>query len=178
MEASINILISSAAYAPSVGGIERVSEIMVKGLAKLGHEVKIATKSKNDQCSDERIFRNPSAIEMLRLLIWADVHLQCNLMTSTFLTSLLLRKPTYLVHHTWLTRPDGSVSSLDVFKRRISALSTRQYAVSQTLASGMYGTCHTIENPFDNGVFFRSKEAKKSRHFLFVGRLVSDKALT
>jgi hypothetical protein len=95
----MKVLIFTTCFAPSIGGIERLTELLATQFVELGHEVVLATLTAGHECRScsFRVVRRPSTRQFLSLLRWCDVHLQANL-SLWHLHPLLFRKA-FVVHH-------------------------------------------------------------------------------
>ena len=100
----MKILFSSYLFHPSVGGIETVSKILAEKFAAAGNEVHVITQTVGDEIggANYRITRRPSIAELIRLLRWSDLFFQNNISLRSLIPGLALRKPTLVVHQTWL----------------------------------------------------------------------------
>ena len=115
------ILISSHAFAPSVGGIETVSELLAEEFVRLGHEVTVVTQTADDQAEEPGYFiiRRPSVRQLFRAIKSCDVFWQNNLSLRTIWPALLLRKPIVITHQgSYCRQPSG----FDVVQRIKRAL--------------------------------------------------------
>ena len=176
----MKILISSHFFAPSVGGIEQVSGILAEEFAKLGHEVKVVTTTAAQTEPPGQPFevcRRPSIVELFRLLCWCDTYLQSNISVATFWPAVLLRKPTLVVYHTWLTRVGGKIGLRDQIKRHVGRLAAKNMAVSEALATSLGFPCDVIPNPYCDDLFMADPDAVRDRELVFLGRLVTDKGV-
>jgi glycogen(starch) synthase len=167
----MRILISSHAFSPSVGGIETASGILGREWLRLGHEVRIVTRTP-DPASDPHPFpviRKPSASTLLREVGWCDVFFQNNVSLGTLWAGLLLRKPTVITHQTWIG--PGAVGSV---KRGALRLVRARVAITRAVA-GRIPSDHVIPNPYRDDLFQPRENQVRQGDILFVGRLVSDK---
>lgn len=173
----MKILMSAHCFPPSVGGLERVSATLAQELAALGHEVRVLTQTpaKDEPPADYAVHRRPTLRQTLALLRWADVYLQSNISLRTLWPALLLRKPTLVVYHGRLSRPDDRIAWQDRLKRTAARFVRRNLAVSTHLARTVPGGCGVIPNPYDDQLFTRGPGLARSGDLLFLGRLVSEK---
>ena len=176
----MKILISSHFFAPSVGGIEQVSGILAEEFTKMGHDVKVVTITPAESEPPEQAFevcRRPSIPKLFRLLSWCDTYLQSNISGATLWPALLLRKPTLIVYHTWLTRVGGKIGWRDQIKRQIGRMTAKNMAVSDALAKSLFSSCDVIPNPYGDDLFSVDPKARRDRELVFLGRLVTDKGV-
>jgi len=178
----MNILIHSYVFAPSIGGIERVSEVLCRQFASLGHRVTLVTQTtaNTDQPTGDypfKIFRNPTWRQWIQLARQNDVLWQNNIS----LPGLLLSRsflPAVITMQTWLgNHPEARNWKISV-KRQCHRLGAG-VAISSAIAATMPGTPTIIPNPFDADSFQENPQRTEiaQRQLLFVGRLVSDKGV-
>lgn len=174
----LKILLSSHAFAPSVGGIETVSGLLAAEFCALGHTMKVVTQTPADGGEEGSfaIARNPSTAQLFELVKWCDVFWQNNLSLRTVWPGLFLRKPVIVTHAgSYCVQPSG----LDLKLRLKHALvkRVRSVAISQYIASCFKTESVIIPNPYDARIFHASASAARSGDLIFLGRLVSEKGL-
>lgn len=176
----MNILLTSHAFLPQLGGIEFVSATLAREFVAAGHHVRVITHTPadGDEALPYEVYRRPGAWQVARLLRWCDVHLQSNISLRYLWPALLLRTPTLVTYHTWLQRPDGSIGWQDRLKRLAARWVTANLAVSRALAASLPGHVGVVRNPYDDQTF-APQPAPRSRaaDFVFLGRLVGDKGV-
>ena len=175
----MNILVSSHAFAPSIGGIETVSELLAEEFVRLGHAVTVVTQTP-DRAGTKFSFavaRQASPRELLRLVKWCDIFWQNNLSLRTLWPALFLGKPVVITHQgSYARRPHG----LDLVQRLKLAVvqRTTSVAISQFVAASLNTRSTIIPNPYDARLFGAGPPtADRPGDLLFVGRLVSEKGL-
>lgn len=174
----MKILISSHFFAPSVGGIELVSGILADEFHRLGHEIRVITRTPDPENKARLpfpVFRQPGRSGIKAQIRWCDVYLQSNISLATLWPALLSRKPVLVVHHTWISRVDGRIGWQDRLKLFATRLVRRNLAVSTALAATIPVRCGVVANPYRDDVFTEDSLAVRDRDLVFVGRLVSDK---
>jgi glycosyltransferase involved in cell wall biosynthesis len=174
----MKILLSSHFFHPSVGGIESVSEILAREFTAVGHEVKVVTRTRED---DGRSFpyavhRRPSPAVLLRLVEWCDVFFHNNISLRAAWPLLFRRRPWVVAHHTWITRVDGTVGWRDRLKQRVLR-HARNIAVSEAMRTQIAAPAVVIGNPYRDDLFRCDPAAVRDRELIFLGRLVHDKGL-
>ncbi|MFL6519323.1 MAG: glycosyltransferase family 4 protein [Chthoniobacterales bacterium] len=176
----MNILVSSNAFAPSLGGIETVSALLAEEFVKANHSVVIVTQSAGESDRTEfgaQIVRGASAQQVRSLVKWCDVFWHNNLSIRAMWPGLLLGKPLVVTHSgSYCRRPVG----LDAVLRLKHAIVNRvtSVAISRYVASFFKTRSIVIPNPYDAHLFQAgpSQRARK-REFVFLGRLVEEKGL-
>jgi glycosyltransferase involved in cell wall biosynthesis len=175
------LLILSYAFAPSIGGIETVSDVLARILSRRGYAVTVVTDTpRADGEPDEpfRVVRRPGWVGLIGEIGRADFVLQSNISLKLGWPLWLLfpHKPFILVHHTPLARPEGRLAWRDRLKR---SLLWRPYclSVSNYLAGTISAPSKIIHNPYASTVFRRMPEIERNRDLLFVGRLVTAKGV-
>src|SRR5436190_15536305 len=115
----MKILVHAYSFRPNIGGIEEVTELLTEELRRVGHEVRVVTQTPGDS-SCKQVVRRPGLVQLLRNVSWSEVSLQSNLTLRTLLPTILLRRRTVIVHHTWIGRSSGPVAFKDRLKLWIS----------------------------------------------------------
>lgn len=172
----MKILFSSYLFYPSVGGIESVSKILAEKFAAAGNEVHIITQTPGEEIigANYRIARRPSISKLFGLLNWCDLFFQNNITLRSLILALLRRKPTLVVHQTWLRSTRGEMTWNNRLKRALLPRVTN-VAISKAVADSIAGHSFVIGNPYDNAVFRLMPNNAREKDLVFVGRLVSDK---
>jgi glycogen(starch) synthase len=175
----LKILISSHAFAPSIGGIETVTGLLAEELVRLGQEVTVMTQTPDGSEGESRysVIRQPSIQRLLGAISWCDIFWQNNLGLRTLWPAFWLRKPTVITHQgSYCRRPQG----LDLVQRlkHLIVHRTTSVAISQAVASCFATHSTIIPNPYDARTFVdRAPAAERQRDLIFLGRLVSEKGI-
>lgn len=169
----MNILLVSYAYAPSVGGIETVGEILHDQFVRAGHAVIVVTWTPDDAVIPG-IVRRPGWWALLRLTRWADVVLHNNICLTAFWPLLLIRRPWVVAHHTWIARSDGRVGFRDRLKRRLLRRAAN-ISISTAVAEHLGAPSTTIPNPYREALFINVPDIPRDRDIVVLARLVPDK---
>ena len=172
----MKILFSSYLFHPSVGGIESVSKILAEKFAAAGNEVHVITQSSGGPPPDVnyRITRRPPPKKLFSLLRWCDLFFQNNISLRSLIPALFLRKPTLVVHQTWLQDTRGEITWNNRIKRALLSRVTN-VAISNAVADQISGHSFVIGNPYDDTMFQHVPGVARDKDLVFVGRLVSDK---
>jgi glycosyltransferase involved in cell wall biosynthesis len=167
----VKILISSHCFAPSVGGIETVTNLLAEEWTAAGHELRIVTKTPDPSAGHHPfpVIRNPSVGRLFLELSWCDVYFQNNISLQTLWPALLIRKPTVIAHQTWLSHGFSGI-----MKRLACGLVGRISAISEAIRTKTGGDV-VIPNPYQDDIFSEDPHSERDKDLIFVGRLVSDK---
>jgi len=109
----LRILISSHAFCPSIGGLERSAELLAEQFCQAGHRVGVVTATPSsdaawDQRQPYRIWRRPSLWRRLRLVAQADLVHANGASLALALPAVLLGKPLVITHQGYqLVSVDG-----------------------------------------------------------------------
>jgi glycogen synthase len=174
----VKILLSSYLFHPSVGGIESVSRILAEKFSDTGNEVHVITQSPGDPFVGAKysVTRRPSLRKLLSLLRSCDLFFQNNISLRSLIPALLLRKPSLVVHQTWLQDIRGRITWHSRIKRALLSRVTN-VAISKAVADSISGHSFVIGNAYDDAIFRVLPIIERDRQLIFVGRLVSDKGV-
>lgn len=174
----MKILFHSYAFAPSVGGIETVSEILAREFVSAGHEVKLVT-AEEDEDGQERpysVLRGIGPVALWKLSRWCDLIFQNNISLNMLWPSLAAGKPVVIAMHTWLNQSAGSKGWRNFLKLAVMRRS-RVLSISRAVADCLPFHSTIIGEPYRDDVFKLHPEISRDKELVFVGRLVSDKGL-
>ncbi len=169
----MKILLGSHHFFPSTGGIETVTNLLAHEFVARGHEVRVVTETAGNGDFPFAVVRRPGALELIRHLRWCDVFLQNNISLRTLWPALLVRRPLFIAHQTWITNPDGSTSWQHGLKRFLLRYAT-SFAISDAIAKSLPVPSIHVGNPYNDKIF-KNGTGQRTRQLIFVGRLVSDK---
>lgn len=153
------------------------SEIFAEAFSKAGHEVRLVTWTQDPEATSfpYQIFRDPNIWELLRLHRWAHVIFENNPSLRLSWPALFFNKPHVIALNTWISRNDGRMGIRDVLKKLWLKKTSQNIAVSSAIRNECCKDAIVIGNPYRKDLFSRRSDIKRSRHFVFLGRLVSDK---
>lgn len=175
----MKILISSHAFAPSIGGIETVSALLAHEFVGAGHEVALITQT-GEETGEQfayRVVRQPSLGELRQLLNWCDIFWQNNLSLRTLWPALLVRRPVVITHQGSYCRQPSGFDLVQRLKHAVVARTT-SVAISAAVADCFEGNSQVIPNPFDARLFAAGPPTIERPHDLaFLGRLVTEKGV-
>lgn len=170
------ILIASAVYDPSVGGVETIARLLLRALEDKGFTVTVATLTPSDQPEETtpNICRSPSPVRTFLSVYKSD----CVILMGPTLRlgwPLLFLRRKCLIRHQIL--PDETSSFITKKLRKILQQRSANSACSQQLAAQIGQCCQVIPNPFDDKLFRVLPNVKRRREILFIGRLIPEKGL-
>ncbi len=175
----MKILLSSHAFAPSIGGIETVSGLLAEEFVRLGHEVVVVTQTPAEGVEEfsHPVLRRPSLGQLIGAIRWCDIYWQNNLSLRTLWPSWLFRRPTVITHQgSYCRRPRG----FDLVQRLKHAIvrGTPSVAISHAVADCFRTSSTVIPNPYDARLFHdRANDAERPADLIFLGRLVTEKGI-
>ncbi|MDB9313248.1 glycosyltransferase [Spirulina sp. CS-785/01] len=174
----MKLLIYSPRFAPSVGGVEMVTEILAREWVRLGVGVKVVsqTPATGGETFPFEVFRQPTPRQLLSLLHWCDIFIHSCISLKGIWPNLLVRKPWVCIHHTWYRRPNGKVAIPDWLKLQLTH-QAYNISVSRAIAAHLPTSSQVIENPYRDDIFYERGDRKRDRGLIYVGRLVSDKGV-
>ncbi len=175
----MKILISSHAFAPSIGGIETVSALLAAEFVRLGHPVTVVTQTPADRADKfpYPVVRRPSLGELSKAIQWSDIYWQNNLSLRTLWPALLVSKPIVITHQGSYCRAPRGFDFVQRLKHTI-VRHTTSVAISQAVAACFATKSTIIHNPYDARNFSLEPSGRaKTRELIFLGRLVSEKGV-
>jgi glycosyltransferase involved in cell wall biosynthesis len=170
----VKILFFTTVFAPSVGGIERLADVLCREFVALGHEVRLLTTTPGEGLFPFPVVRKPSIVEFSRQLRWCDIHLQANVSLKNAWPRLIFARKFLVQHNNAYQRDDGTRSHVDhikaFFARHTNGVANSHYTAQRT------GVPQVVLNAYDDGTF-RNQKAwyERKGELIFVGRLVSQK---
>jgi len=178
----VNILFTSNRFYPDIGGIESISDVLVRYFSAAGHSLRLITQTPGNVEVDRRAFpfpiiRRPSVRSLLACYDWADVVFQNNIEIRTLWPQLLFRRPLLITLHTWLRSPVGRRRAVDRFKQLLLFSANRVVSVSQVIRDDSFRSSMIIGNPYCSTIFRQLSCIQREKQIVFLGRLVSDKGV-
>ncbi len=176
-QSTLKILILTHRFNPDVGGIETNSEILATAFAKYGAEVHVLTwtKYKGNQTFPFIVIRDPDLKILFKEHRWADVVFENNPCLRLSWINMVIRKPLVIALNTWVNRIKGNKGIRDKLKNLWFRRANAVIAVSEAIRKREWLAAIVIENPYNNNLFKMLPDAQKTKPFIFLGRLVSDK---
>lgn len=173
----LKILILTHRFNPDVGGIETNSEILANAFSMFGAEVHVLTwtKQKAGESFPFAVIRNPGLQRIFKEHAWADVVFENNPCLRLSWVNLLIKKPLVIAVNTWVNRIKGNKSLRDKLKNLWFKRADAVIAVSEAIRKKEWKKAIVIENPYNDNLFKTLPGINKTKPFIFLGRLVSDK---
>ncbi len=171
------ILFLSDRFFPDVGGIEVNSEILALHFHNAGYRVRLLTwtQDKGKKSFPFHVIRNPSVVTLFKEHKRADIVYENNPSLRLSWPALFFKRTSVIALRTWIVRSNGTKSWQDILKflwlRRAQAV----IAISQAIRVKIWPNAIVIGNPYRNHLFRILPNSKREKHFVFLGRLVSDK---
>jgi len=167
----MRILITSAPFHPSLGGIETATHVLASGLAERGYDVTVVTPTPGG-CDDYpfTVVRNPRPMEFLRLVRDSDLMWQSHVSLRMLWPLIFIRRPLIIMHHIWL-RSDAETETRNGFLKRLACLFAQNAFVSSILrdAAGLRGP--VIPNSYNETLFRELPDVPRDRDVVYLGRL-------
>ena len=160
-----------------MGGIETVSEFLANSFSEAGHEVRLLTWTTGGchTLFNFTVIRNPSLVESFQSHVWADILFENNPSLRLSWPNIFLQRPYVVALHTWLSRASGTSAWQDNLKRRYLRGASKVIACSDALREQSWPPAIVIGNSYKQELFRIIPEVERTKDFVFLGRLVSDK---
>lgn len=174
----MNILLSSHAFSPSIGGLEAVSLMLARELVQVGHEVVVITQtqdSPNSYSFPFIVIRRPSPRKLWQLIADADLVFHNHISLRAAWPMLFIHRPWVVTHQGWIPR-EGFAGVIGVVKRFVLRWAT-EISISDAVAADFKSPSVVIRNPYDANTFHEIPGVRRNKELVFVGRFVSDKGL-
>jgi glycosyltransferase involved in cell wall biosynthesis len=176
----MKILLISYKFFPDVGGIEVNSELLADYFVKFGAEVCVVTTSGLDGINTRdfpyNVLRNPGKMELIKVHRWADVVFENNPSLNLSWPLAFINRPHYIALNTWVSRIDDSIAFQDKVKLQWLKKANAVIAVSDKVRELTFKNAIVIGNPYRDNLFININ-TQKTKDFVFLGRLVSDKGV-
>lgn len=173
----MKIIILSHKFSPDIGGIESISKMFAEEFVKAGHEVRIITHSIETVKQDFSylVVRQPKIKTLFEQYRWSDVVLENNPCVRLAWPLFFVPRPKVTGLQTWIANPDGKSEMVHQIKSYYLKFSSFVTACSNSLRDKTFPKAIVIGNPYQHELFKIKSEVKRNKHFVFLGRLVSDK---
>ena len=170
--ASMRIQIYSRAFAPAVGGMEMLMELLAREFHRQGHAVEVVTETGGEADLPFPVHRQPGFAAYRRIARAADVVLTAPLSLRRLVPQALARRPVVAVHP--ILWPDRGAARLTTWLKRLVASRLTNVVPSQFMVRH-FSDSVVIGNPYDAATFVWPDQPAKCDAVLFVGRLVPEK---
>lgn len=173
----MRILFLSHNFYPDIGGIEVNSDILAQAFSEVGHDIHLLTWSKDptDKKFPYQVIRNPSKRRLFTEHLWAELIFENNPSLRLAWPNIFFRKPSVIALNTWISRINGKIGFQDRIKLLWLKRASKVIAVSDAIRKRCWPTATVIANPYRMDEFRIIPGIEKTKEFVFLGRLVSDK---
>lgn len=172
----MRIHIYCRSFAPAIGGMERLFEVLAREFVRRGHAVTVVTETPGEPDPelrpDLKIVRAPGFSRYLALAREADVVLTAPLSLRRLPAQLLARRP-LAVAQPMVYADAGLGLLLGPLKRMLARLAPN--IVPSRYMARQFPAATVIPNPYDADVFRWPEGDPERSGVLFVGRLVAEK---
>lgn len=174
----MKICIFSRPFYPDVGGLEAIAMILACEFASAGHSVEVVTDTLSGTGADFslpfRVTRTSSFAGRLRAFAGSDIVLFMNISLQALPVALFSRRLIVLSHHGIYRSSGGMKIRFSEFVKRQTTRFFPNIAVSGFVASRLPGKSAVISNAYP-AELFGNKVSRRTKDFVFCGRLVSEK---
>jgi glycosyltransferase involved in cell wall biosynthesis len=167
----MRILITSAPFHPSLGGIETATYVLASGLTERGYDVTVVTPTPGGTDGYPfGVVRHPKAIAFLRLVRDCDLMWQNHVSLRLLWPLIFIPRPLVIMHHIWL-RSDAETETRNGFLKRLACRFGHNVFVSSILrdAAGLPGPI--IPNSYNAQIFRELSGGPRDRDVVYLGRL-------
>lgn len=171
----MKILIFSTVFYPLRGGIENLTLNLTQEFIEKGHEVKVIAQQKQRAYLEGiDVYYEANALEIAKLFAWCDVYYMPNISLKGIWPLLMNPRKNWVI-----SQNDFSLTNktnfLSLLKLLMIKFSTKNIAVSKSIADSLRTKSEVVYNCYDNAVFKQINLVEKTHDFVFVGRLVTQK---
>jgi glycogen synthase len=174
----MRICIFSRTFAPNVGGLERMAQMLASQFARHGHDATVVTDVLEhcllDTQAQFKIIRTKSSSGRLAAFRRSDIIMFMNMSLVGLGPAIGSGKRILATHH-GVYEDSGAKGKLAAAMKRIVARFTTNISVSQFVANKLGAPSHVILNAYDDDQFPMCDDPDRELDFVFCGRLVSDK---
>lgn len=182
----VKILMSSRLFYPSIGGSETDIEVLAHEFTRFGHVIKVVTQTPGSHIDADGlkfpfdVIRQPSPAKLFQLVKWCDVYFHNGIILKDAWPLLICRKPWIIRHQTWIKLPHdigGNFSGWKANLKEVLVKFSTSISISKSIAGHLPHPSTIIPNPYRDNLFRVIPEIAKTKEFVFLGRLVSDKGV-
>lgn len=165
----MKIQIYCRAFAPSIGGMERLIETLAVEFMRRGAHVEVTTETLGEANLSFPVHRRPGFFAYLAIARSADLILTAPLSLRRLLPQLMARRRVFAAHPVPFDHRPRAV--LTTALKRLCARLVINVPPSQYMAN-FFPSPRVIENPYDDTLFRLTGASRQPCSILFVGRLV------
>lgn len=170
----MHILIFSTVFYPALGGIENLTLNLSREFINKGHQVKVITFQKqNNPLTDIEVYYAPGFIKTIQLFLWCQVYYMPNISLKGIWPLLINPRKRWIISHNDFSLTENRF--LSFIKLFLTKFTSKNIAVSKSVAASLGTSSKVIYNCYDDVVFTLQNKAERKLDFVFVGRLVSQK---
>ena len=173
----MKILIYSSVFYPAIGGIENHTLFLAKEFVRAGHEVKVVTEQPqtgSTPLENIEIFHSADKLSQIRLFMWSDIFYMPNITLKGIWLLFFNPLKRWMISH----NDFHLIESLGL-KSRLKSLvirkATTNISVSRSVARALPAPSTVIYNCYNDELFKLYENERRTRDFVFVGRLVTQK---
>lgn len=168
----MRILIYSRHFAPSIGGMERLMQVLAEEFLRLGHAVEVVTETPETAVLPYPVHRAPSQWQLFRLIRRSDAVLAAPLSLRRLPAMVFARRRVVVAHPVPL--PRGRPYAAANWAKRMAARLVVNVVPSRYMAR-LLPCSIVIPNPVERGFLSGCEPLREKAGVLFVGRLIEDK---
>jgi glycogen synthase len=173
----MKILIYSSVFYPAIGGIENHTLFLAREFVRAGHQVKVVTEQSqtgSTPLENIEIFHSADRLSQIRLFLWSDIFYMPNITLKGIWLLVLNPLKRWMISHN-----DFHIMESLGFKTRLKSLvirkATTNISVSRSVAKALPVSSTVIYNCYNDELFKLYDSESRTRDFVFVGRLVTQK---
>ena len=173
----MKILIYSSVFYPAIGGIENHTLFLAKEFVRAGHEVKVVTEQPqtgSTPLENIEIFHSADKLSQIRLFMWSDIFYMPNITLKGIWLLFFNPLKRWMISHN-----DFHLMESLGLKSRLKSLvirkATTNISVSRSVARALPAPSTVIYNCYNDELFKLYADEQRTRDFVFVGRLVTQK---
>ena len=173
----MKILIYSSVFYPAIGGIENHTLFLAKEFVRAGHEVKVVTEQPqtgSTPLENIEIFHSADKLSQIRLFMWSDIFYMPNITLKGIWLLFFNPLKRWMISHN-----DFHLMESLGLKTRLKSLvirkATTNISVSRSVAKALPAPSTVIYNCYNDELFKLYADEQRTRDFVFVGRLVTQK---
>jgi glycogen(starch) synthase len=170
----MKILVASVVFAPSIGGMETVAGLLVRGLTDGGHTVTVITFSATNAPDKGSVvvFRKPSLLRTLRCVFECEAVIYVGLTLRLGWPLFFLCRKALVSHHGYPPPKPGCILRL---LRAKLANRANHIACSRAVATSVGRGCSVVGNPYEDRLFTVRLGLERTGELVFLGRLTREK---